>query len=84
MDSFEPLVGITWVIGSTVTANLRCTYDAIASRSSSVPAAVGYWDTSGTASLSASAINTGVGSRGSPIEKSVRGSPASARSSARC
>ena len=36
---------------------------------------MGYWDTTGTAAFSASGMKGGVGSRGSPMEKSTTNSP---------
>ncbi len=55
----------------------------MARRSSMSPAVVGYWETSGTAARSATAMNGGVGSRGSPMEKSMSGLPASRKALAR-
>ena len=75
--SFDPVVGSTWVSGSTSLPKRRRTYPAIASRRTPSPRVVGYCDTSGTARRRASGMKGAVGSRGSPIEKSISLSPAS-------
>ncbi len=80
--SLEPSVGITSVSGSSATPKRRPAHSAIAARSSGSPTALGYGASGAIAAASASRMNAGVSSRGSPIPKSISSTPA-ARSRAR-
>jgi len=75
--SFEPFAGRTCVSGSSVTPKRRSHQRAMASRSERRPSTVGYDERAGTCALSASAMNAGVISRGSPIDRSMTSTPRS-------